>query len=126
MTTSLEDFNISYYQYIIIVLFSLPGWVLTKEERILRQNKRTKNKKPNQSPTNFPKVYDVEDSPSFGPKTNIPKRLVCPVMPNDLKQIDQRQKCFVKLSTDNYIRYFVSRPQVSAIVYTPLFRNLFS
>ena len=42
----------------------------------------------------------------------IQTRLICPVMPNELKQIDQRQKCFMKLSTDNYIRYFVSRPQV--------------
>ena len=95
--------------------FCYPGWVLTKEERILRQNKRTKNKKPNQNATHAPKVYDVEDSPSFGPKANIPKRLVCPAMPNELKQIDQRRKCFVKLSTDNYIRYFVSRPQVNLI-----------
>ena len=88
------------------------GWVLTKEERILRQNKRTKNKKPSPNPTSLPKVYDVEKSPPLGCKTCVPKRLVCPVMPNELKQIDQRQKCFVKLSTDNYIRYFVSRPQV--------------
>ena len=96
--------------------FLFTGWVLTKEERILRQNKRTKNKKTIQnSSSSLPKVYDVESSSVPECKTCVPlctKRLVCPVMPNELKQIDQRQKCFVKLSTDNYIRYFVSRPQV--------------
>ena len=95
-----------------VSLLCCKGWVLTKEERILRQNKRTKNKKTTPNPTSLPKVYDVEKSPPLGCKTCVPKRLVCPVMPNELKQIDQRQKCFVKLSTDNYIRYFVSRPQV--------------
>ena len=101
-----------------VSLICCKGWVLTKEERILRQNKRTKNKKPNpnSTPTSLPKVYDVEKSPPLGCKTCVPKRLVCPVMPNELKQIDQRQKCFVKLSTDNYIRYFVSRPQVFQVI----------
>ena len=85
--------------------------MLTKEERILRQTKRSKNKKIFQKPNNSPKVIDLTGSVAADKQT-IQKRLICPVMPAELKQIDQRQKCFVKLSTDNYIRYFVSRPQV--------------
>jgi len=87
-----------------------PGWVLTKEERILRQTKRSRNKKhssklvPNQ--TNNSSTFVAIN------KQTIPKRLICPIMPTELKLIDQRQKCFIKLSTDNYIRYFVSRPQI--------------
>ena len=83
---------------------------MTKEERILRQTKRTKNKKSVQKPNNLPKVNEIY-SDIAPDKQTIPK-LVCPVMPDELKQVEQRQRCFVKLSTDNYIRYFVSRPQV--------------
>ena len=84
---------------------------MTKEERILRQTKRTKNKKIAQKPNSLPKVNGTSYDAATDHQT-IQKRLICPVMPDEIKQVVQRERCFVKLSTDNYIRYFVSRPQV--------------
>ena len=112
-----NEYTFWYFLLVVCICFNFgpsihEGWVLTKEERILRQTKRTKNKKTLQKSNTTTKLNDKigpNASPTLSP---IQTRLICPVMPNELKQIDQRQKCFMKLSTDNYIRYFVSRPQV--------------
>ena len=84
--------------------------VLNKEQREERQYKRKKNSEA--------KIFALATT-KIEPNVNvaieeleIQRRLNSPVLPDEIKVIDIRRKCFMDFVADRNIKYFSSRTQV--------------
>ena len=85
--------------------------VLNKEQRKERQYKRKKNSEGKRVALASTKIepnanVTIEE-------LEIQRRLNSPVLPDEIKEIDIRRKCFMDFVADRNIKYFSSRTQAS-------------
>ena len=87
--------------------------VLTKEERKQRQNKRKKNRESRMTIQFETKIEPKSRMTNEG--LEVERRLNSPVLLEEIKAIDIRQKRFMDFVADRTIKYFSSKPQVTII-----------
>ena len=85
--------------------------MLNKEQREERQYKRKKN---SEAKSNALVSTKIEPNAKVTiEELEIQRRLNAPVLPDEIKEIDIRRKCFMDFVADRNIKYFSSRTQVS-------------